>query len=152
MPKAAKPAKAKSTKPAAKVTPIASAPKAPPMPMPEPMSEAERVAYMAMRDAANIHGARLVTGDFVIGKRVNGGLQDVFTIILQPIQTPQGTTNMRVNFLPFVPPFFIRDESRPDVGDRHIMELYKVPDEIADHYMAKRKQIEAQPKAEAPAE
>ena len=134
-PKTLKTAKA----PKAPVTPIrpAAAPKPPVMPV---MTEEEIVARNAMRAAANIKGARLVTGDFIIGKRVNGGLQDVFTIILQPVPMPDGGTNMRINFVPFTPPFFIRDESRPDVGDRHMMDMYEVPDEIAFHYMDRLKQ------------
>lgn len=130
---------AKSTKTPKKtpVTPIR--PAAPMQPVAPVMTEEEIVARNAMRAAANIRGARLVTGDFIIGKKVNGGMQEVFTIILQPVQTPTGT-NMRINLVPFIPPFFIRDETRPDVGERHMMDMYEVPDEIAFHYMDRLKQ------------
>lgn len=123
----------------APVTPIrpAAAPAAP------VLTEEEIIARNAIRIGANIKGARLVTGDFIIGKRVNGGLQDVFTIILQPVPMPDGGTNMRINFVPFIPPFFVRDESRPDVGDRHMMDMYEVPDAIAFHYLDRLKQVDS---------
>ena len=90
----AKTAKSTKTPKKAPVTPIR--PAAPMQPVAPVMTEEEIVARNAMRAAANIRGARLVTGDFIIGKKVNGGLQEVFTIILQPVQTPTGT-NMPVS-------------------------------------------------------
>ncbi len=133
---AQKPAKTAKPKSGAKVSVF---PKAVPHqpPLKAPMTEAEMVARAAIRSAAAIKGARCVDSNFLIGKRVNGGLQDVFTIILQPVQAPDGGTNMRLQLIPFVPPFFIRDTSRPEIGDRHLIEVYDVPDEIADHYLEK---------------
>lgn len=143
---AAKSAKAPKPGKKAPVTPIKGhSPQAhvgmhPPIQAARPtMSPEDQIAHNAIREAANIRGARSVAGEFLIGKRVNGGLQDVYTIVLQPVQAPDGGTNMRIQFVPFVPPFFVRDESRPEIGDRHLIEVYTVPDEIADHYLEKQK-------------
>lgn len=132
-----KPKSAASPKKPAAVTPINSArPGMQTMHRPV-LTEEEMIARAALRLGANLKGARCVDGSFVVGKRVNGGLQDVQTIVLQNVQTPEGATNVRVQFVPFVPPFFIKDADRPEVGDRHIMETYDLPDEIADFYLEK---------------
>lgn len=84
-----------------------------------------------------IIGAKLISGENVIGKATrDGGIDDVMLIVVQPKPGSEGSS-LQIMLIPYTLPIFIKRASNPDVVADNIMMRYDVPANITDHYLEK---------------
>lgn len=88
---------------------------------------------MGSRRIVRIVGAKIVTGECVIGKVVKAGLIDARIITAVP--NPE-TKNLNVVAVPMVPVFFTKADGKPDVPNKSIISLWEVPEKIKDYYLS----------------
>ena len=90
------------------------------------------------RVVTHIVGAKLITGENIVGMRTANGIDEAMLVIAQPFEDAEHRNNLRVILIPYTIPLFIKRPGAPDVADKHIMNIYDVPAQLADHYLDKR--------------
>jgi len=108
-------------------------PKAPKTGRVTPIGEAPKSGSITQ-----IVGAKLITGENVIGMRTKSGIDHAMIIIAQPYEDEERKNNLRVILVPYIIPLFVKRPEVPDVADKHIMGIYDIPAQLADHYLEKQ--------------
>lgn len=143
-------------KPAAKKAPAkkkAAAKKKAPAKKPAAKKPAAKVTPIketaSQKTLLNVVGAKLITGENVVGKATpDGGIDEALLVVIHPEQSPDGSqNNLRIMMIPYTTPIFIKRAGTPDVEADNIMKLYDVPANIADHYLEKLSGFMADPEA-----
>ena len=90
------------------------------------------VQVLRTGSGVEIAGARLISGDFVIGRRVPGGLTQVMAVAVMP--TPD-QSRINIGIVPFHLPIFTPVNQDIEIKDEHIIVEYSVTKEMENNYI-----------------
>lgn len=98
------------------------------------MKDVDKRNVRVLRTGSGVEaaGARLISGDFVVGRRVPGGLTRVMAVTIMPAPDQ---SRINIGIVPFHLPIFTPVNTDVEVKDEHILVEYSITKEMEDNYI-----------------